>query len=402
MGIPSLWRGGAQPTIDDHFLETRLKLIHLSAALAAAALLVSCGGSDDKVQFTSVVSFGDSLSDSGTYKVGTIAALNGGKFTVNGAGSSSYTWSEDLAVAVGAPAQCSARTGLLPNLAGVTGAPVTDIAGCYNYAEGSSRVTSEGSGPNGVALQAFGDQNLGFMANSLMEQMNRHLAKVGGAYSGSELVTVNAGGNDAFMQLNGLASAAGGGATAVGAGTIAGWPQSVLNIVAGGGAAATNAAAVAAVTAMGQAGTELAGYIRTLIVAKGAKYVLVRNLGNINVTPYGRTLDAGTQGIITNMTQAFNSALSAGLSGTFGVLSLDDYALTNDAAANPAKYGYTNVTSAACGNNAFGGSSIVCNSTNVVAGSSQYEFSDSVHPTPYAHQKEADAAYSLLVQAGWQ
>ena len=378
------------------------KLIHLSAALAAAALLVSCGGSDDKVQFTSVVSFGDSLSDSGTYKVGTIAALNGGKFTVNGAGSSSYTWSEDLAVAVGAPAQCSARTGLLPNLAGVTGAPVTDIAGCYNYAQGSSRVTSEGSGPNGVALQAFGDQNLGFMANSLMEQMNRHLAKVGGAYSGSELVTVNAGGNDAFMQLNGLASAAGGGATAVGAGTIAGWPQSVLNIVAGGGAAATNAAAAAAVTAMGQAGTELAGYIRTLIVAKGAKYVLVRNLGNINVTPYGRTLDAGTQGIITNMTQAFNSALSAGLSGTFGVLSLDDYALTNDAAANPAKYGYTNVTSAACGNNAFGGSSIVCNSTNVVAGSSQYEFSDSVHPTPYAHQKEADAAYSLLVQAGWQ
>jgi len=384
-------------------LETRLKkLIHLSAALAAAALLVSCGGSDDKVQFTSVVSFGDSLSDSGTYKVGTIAALNGGKFTVNGAGSSSYTWSEDLAVAVKAPAQCSARTGLLPNLAGVTGAPVTDIAGCYNYAQGSSRVTSEGSGPNGVALQAFGDQNLGFMANSLMEQMNRHLAKIGGAYSGSELVTVNAGGNDAFMQLNGLASAAGGGATAVGAGTIAGWPQSVLNIVAGGGAAATNAAAVAAVTAMGQAGTELAGYIRTLIVAKGAKYVLVRNLGNINVTPYGRTLDAGTQGIITNMTQAFNSALSAGLGGTFGVLSLDDYALTNDAAANPAKYGYTNVTSAACGNNAFGGSSIVCNSTNVVAGSSQYEFSDSVHPTPYAHQKEADAAYSLLVQAGWQ
>ncbi len=377
------------------------KLIHLSAALAAAALLVSCGGSDDKVQFTSVVSFGDSLSDSGTYKVGTIAALNGGKFTVNGAGSSSYTWSEDLAVAVKAPAQCSARTGLLPNLAGVTGAPVTDIAGCYNYAQGSSRVTSEGSGPNGVALQPF-EQNLGFMANSLMEQMNRHLAKVGGAYSGSELVTVNAGGNDAFMQLNGLASAAGGGAAAVGAGTIAGWPQSVLNTVGAGGAAASNAAATAAVTAMGQAGTELAGYIRTLIVAKGAKYVLVRNLGNINVTPYGRTLDAGTQGIITNMTQAFNSALSAGLGGTFGVLSLDDYALTNDAAANPAKYGYTNVTTTACGNNAFGGSSIVCNSTNVVAGSSQYAFSDSVHPTPYAHQKEADAAYSLLVQAGWQ
>ncbi len=381
-----------------------MKQIHLSAAIAAAALLVACGGSSDdsKVQFTSVVSFGDSLSDGGAYKVGTIAALGGGKFTVNGAGSSSYTWTEDLAVAVKAPAQCAARTGLLPNQPGVTGAAVTDIAGCYNYAQGSSRVTSEGSGPNGVALQAYGQQNLGFMANSLMEQMNRHLTKVGGAYSGKELVTVNSGGNDSFMQLNGLAYAAGGGAAAVGAGTIAGWPQSVLNTVAGGGAAATNAAASAAVAAMGQAGTELAGYIKTLIVAKGARYVVVRNLGNINGTPYGRTLDSGTQSLITNMAQAFDSQLSAGLSGTAGVVILDDYTISNDAVANPAKYGYTSVTAVACGNNPFGGSSIVCNSTNVVAGSTQYAFSDSVHPTPYAHQKEADAAYALLVTAGWQ
>ena len=375
----------------------------LSAALAAAAaLLVACGGGDDKVRFSSVVSFGDSLSDAGTYKVGTIAALGGGKFTVNGAGSSSYTWTEDLAVALNVPAQCAARTGLLPNQPGVTGAAVTDHPGCYNYAQGSSRVTSEGSGPNGVALQAYGQQNLGFMANSLMEQMNRHLAKVGGTYSGNELITVNSGGNDSFMQLNGLAFAQGGGAAAVAAGTIAGWPQGVLNTVAGGGVAATNAAASAAVTAMGQAGTELAGYIKTLIVAKGARYVVVRNLGNLNVTPYGRTLDAGTQGLITNMTQAFNSQLSAGLSGTAGLVILDDYAISNDAAANPAKYGYTSVVAVACANNAFGGSSIVCNSTNVVAGSTQYAFSDSVHPTPYSHQKEADAAYALLVAAGWQ
>ena len=379
-----------------------MKVILSAALAAAAALLVACGGGDDKVRFSSVVSFGDSLSDAGTYKVGTIAALGGGKFTVNNAGSSSYTWTEDLAVALNVPAQCAARTGLLPNQPGVTGAAVTDYPGCYNYAQGSSRVTSEGSGPNGVALQAYGQQNLGFMANSLMEQMNRHLAKVGGTYSGNELITVNSGGNDSFMQLNGLAFAQGGGAAAVAAGTIAGWPQGVLNTVAGGGAAATNAAASAAVTAMGLAGTQLAGYIKTLVVAKGARYVVVRNLGNINVTPYGRTLDAGTQGLITNMTQAFNSQLSAGLSGTAGVVILDDYAISNDAAANPAKYGYTSVVAVACATNAFGGSSIVCNSTNVVAGSTQYAFSDSVHPTPYSHQKEADAAYALLVAAGWQ
>ena len=98
----------------------------------------------------------------------------------------------------------------------------------------------------------------------------------------------------------------------------------------------------------------------------------------------------------------YDNQLAAGLNGTTGVIILEDYALSNDAAANPAKYGYTNVTATACANNAFGGSSIVCNASNVVAGSTQYAFSDSVHPTPYSHQKEADAAVALMVAAGWQ
>ena len=69
----------------------------------------------------------------------------------------------------------------------------------------------------------------------------------------------------------------------------------MIDTVANGGNAAVNAAALAAVTAMGQAGSELAGYIRTLAVAKGATHVVVRNLGNVNLTPFGRTLDAGTR-----------------------------------------------------------------------------------------------------------
>ena len=56
----------------------------------------------------------------------------------------------------------------------------------------------------------------------------------------------------------------------------------------------------------------------------------------------------------------------------------DTYTLSNDVVANPVKYGFTNVTATACANNAFGGSSIVCNSTNVVAGSTQYAFADHV------------------------
>ncbi len=380
-------------------LHTSLRLTAL--ALATSALLVACGGSDDKVQFNSVVSFGDSISDVGTYKVGTVAALGGGKFTVNGTGGS--VWTEFLAASLNTPAQCAARTGLLPNLPGITGAAVQDFANCNNYAQGSSRVTSSGTGPNGVGLQAYGLQNLGLMADSLNAQFSRHLTKVGGTYNGAELVTINAGGNDAFMQLNGVGSAAAGGAGAAAAAMIAGWPQSTIDAVTLGGAGAANAAAAAAVSSMGQAGTELAGYIRTLVVGRGAKYVLVRNLGDLNVTPFGLSLDAGTRGLITAMTQAYNTQLQSGLSGISGVLVLlDDYAQSADIAANPAKYGYSNITGQSCGPNPLS-SSLTCNTTNLIAGdTSRFAFADSVHPTPYAHQKAAESALALLVSVGWR
>ena len=373
----------------------------LLAGLVSAAVLVACGGGDDSVDFSSMVSFGDSLSDVGTYKVGTVAQLGGGKFTING--TDGKVWTDYLADAVGEAAPCAARTGMLPNLAGITGAPVTDIAACTNYAQGSSRVTSSGTGPNGVGLQVYGQQNLGFMADSLKDQMTRHLAKIGGTYGGRELVTVNAGGNDLFMQLNGLGSAAGGGqAAAVGA-TIAGWSPATVTTVTAGGANGVNAAGAAAVTAMGQAGAELAGYVKTLVVAKGAQYIVIRNLADVNYTPFGLTLDSGTRGLITSMTQAFNGQLASGLSGTNGVVVLDDYAQSAAVAANPASYGYSNVIGVACGNNAFGGSSIVCTTANLIAGNtSAYAFADSVHPTPYAHQKEAVVALDGMAKVGWR
>ncbi len=374
----------------------------LFAGLVSAAVLVACGGGDDSIAFDSMVSFGDSLSDVGTYKVGTIAQLGGGKFTVNGA--DGKVWTEYLAEAVGTATPCAARTGLLSNTPTIPSVAVVDIAACTNYAQGSSRVSSSGTGPNGVALQAaFGQQNLGFMADSLRDQMNRHLAKIGGTYRGTELVTVNAGGNDLFMQLGALGSAAGGGPAAVASATIAGWPAATITTVSAGGANAVNAAGAAAVAAMGQAGAELATYIKTLVVARGAQYVVVRNLPDVNLTPLGLTLDAGTRGLITNMTQAFNGQLASGLSGTAGVILLDDYAQSAAVAANPASFGYSNVVGVACGNNAFGGATIVCTTANLIPGNtSAYAYSDNVHPTPYAHQKEAVFALDAMARVGWR
>ena len=61
------------------------------AAIGVAVVLASCGGGDSGPAFQSIVSFGDSLSDVGTYKVGTIAAIGGGKWTVNGPDARNWT-----------------------------------------------------------------------------------------------------------------------------------------------------------------------------------------------------------------------------------------------------------------------------------------------------------------------
>jgi len=382
---------------------------HLKLALsciATAALLTACGGGDDRTQFTQVVTFGDSISDGGAYRMGTIAQLGGGQFTVNGAGAK--VWSDALAASLGAPAQCAAQTGLLANN-GVTGAAVVNVAACNNYAQGSSRVTAVGSGPNGVALQQapFNQKNLGYMADSIQNQMNRHLAK-SGTFGGNELVTVNGGGNDFFMQLGAVGAAAGGGAAAAGAGAIAGWPAATLAIVSAGGGAAANAASGAAVTAMGQAGTELATYVKSLIVAKGARYVVVRNLGDLNVTPLGATFDANTKQLSTAMTTTFNAQLKQGLTGLAGVIYFDDYARGQGISANPTAAGYSNATGTACGPDAFSapgdviGSSVICTANTLIKGdTSKYVFADSVHPTPYAHQDAANFTLNLMRNAGW-
>lgn len=379
------------------------------AALAATLVLAGCGGGgagdqSPRVAFSSVVSFGDSLSDVGTYRVGTIAALGGGKWTVNGP--AAKNWTELVAADVRVAAPCPAQTGLLVNIPGLTGAPVTNAAACTNYAQGSSRVTSP-FGPNAVAFQAapFNQVNLGLMAMPIANQMAAHLAKSGGAYSGTELVTVMGGGNDVFVNLNGVSSAAGGGAGAVGAAIAAGWAPSVQGAVAAGGAAAVNAAATAAVTAMGQAGAELAGLVKTQVLAKGARYVVVVNLPDVSQTPSALHADAQTRVLINTMVTTFNTQLQAGLQDT-PVVMVDAYTQGRDQIANPAQYSLTNVTTEACSTtspaNPLAGSSLTCTAASTIAGdTSTYLFADSVHLTPYGYQLLAQYVAVQIAKAGW-
>ena len=224
------------------------------AAVSATVILASCGGGgggvagSNSVGFTQMVVFGDSLSDIGTYKVGTIAAVGGGKWTVNSP--TAKNWTELIAAQYNLPTPCPAQTGL-PHVLfpGFVGAAIQNFPDCRNYAQGSSRVTSLFS-PSSLAVQqavyqayggAAGDPaatqaaasaaSLGLMAVPVMTQMNTHLSNVGGSYSGKELVAVMAGGNDFFMNLNGVSAAAAGGNGAVAAAQFAGWSTTVQTAV---------------------------------------------------------------------------------------------------------------------------------------------------------------------------
>jgi outer membrane lipase/esterase len=337
-------------------------------------LAVACGGGDDKPAYTQVVSFGDSLSDVGTYKTATVASLGGGKYTVNGSGST--IWIERVAADRGLAAPCAAQVGLLSTgpLAAFAQTPAT-VTGCSGYGQGGSRVTNP-VGPGNAALLALGDTGgyLGQLTVPVTTQIDRFLAANGGRFSGRELVLVLAGGNDVFINLASI------------------------------GASPGQITAQQAVTNMATAGAELAVLVKTKLLANGAKYVVVLTLPDVSQTPFAATLDVPTRGLVNTMVTTFNGQLNAGLSGVSDVLYVDTYTRGRDQFAQPSAYGLSNVAVPACNLAALPfASSLVCSSATVIAGdTSRYAYADGVHPTPYGHQLVADVVLQRMTEVGWR
>lgn len=360
-----------------------MNLLRLGAiALAAAGLLGGCGGSDDppaaaKVTYTKLVVFGDSLSDVGTYATpGLVGATGGGRFTINGA--STQLWVDRLATAAKVPAVCAAQNGLnsVGPLAGFASL-VVNRAGCYGYAQGGSRVTNP-VGPGNVAtLPGASSGALGQLTVPIVTQISNHLAASGGSFSGTDMVTVLAGANDLFMQV-----------------------ATVQGTVAAGGNATT--AGQAATVAMGQAGGELAAYIKSLIVAKGAKRVIVVGVPDVSVTPDSLGQPQSSRDLVQLLAYTFNAQLQYGLQGVAEVLYVDGYTAIQQWAANPGAYGLSNVRTPAC-NAAVVATSLLCSAATLISGdTSKYLFADGVHPTPYGHQLLANYVLDRMSAFGWR
>ena len=261
--------------------------------LSSTLLLAACGGSDPDVpgsgspsgapttagSFTAVVSFGDSLSDVGSYAPATSLAGDGsapyfgGRFTTNDTTTGAPTatplgkvWVENLAASLGLIVT-PAEVGFGGTSVQCPAAAVPALAStCTAYGQGGARVTD----PNGIG------KSLGALTVPLVTQVANHLTRFG-SFKNSDLILVYGGSNDALIQFDVFAAAA----ARIQAGAAAGLispDRANLELFS---------AQQVAQEAMKTAALELATLVKTQILAKGGTYVAVMTLSDIADTPFG-------------------------------------------------------------------------------------------------------------------
>lgn len=399
-------------------------LRHWAAAAAASLLLAACGGGGSDTpetvgsqgaprtagNFTSVVSFGDSLSDAGSYAPATSLSGNGaapylgGRFTTNAndanGNSTARVWVENLAASIGLP--------LTPHEVGFAGQSVKCPAAavpvlansCTAYGQGGARVTD----PQGIG----NNNGTGALTVPVQTQIANHLARFG-SFKPTDLIFVFAGANDVLVQYGIFANAAAGFQAQAQGGTI----------TAAQANQQTQQALRTAQQDVARAAQELATYVRGEILAKGGRYVAAVTVPDLTATPFGRSAQVpdSLRPALGTLVDSFNLSLSSALNGQ-PVDFVDANAYFRSLIANPAAVGLTNVTDRVCdpakiaavtGGRVADGSSLFCNVTpgapfnGQAAGAdpATWLFADSVHPTTALHQLFADEVKRQLTALGW-
>jgi outer membrane lipase/esterase len=295
--------------------------------LLAAALALASAPAFAQT-FSQTVFFGDSLTDSGFYRPFLVqnagpSAAIVGRFTTN----PGLVWSEYLAGHYGTNASSAW---------GLTNTGIVAATGT-NFAAGGATVKPGPGFPPSVPTQ---------FAPSLGTQVSAHLARNGGQADPNALYTVWGGANDLFFALNG---------------------------------------AITTQQFLGSAQTQV-GLVNTLTAA-GARYILVPNLPDVGLTPFGLSQGPTGSAGITALVNAYNQTLFGGIAQQgLRVIPLNDYALLHEISADPGAYGFNSATTPACT-----GSSLTCVSTG-----SGRAFADGVHPSTEAHAIIAEYAVSVM------
>ena len=369
---------------------------------AVAALVAACGGgggSNGTPTFNSVVVFGDSLSDVGTF---------GLKFTVQKASdrAAGYPiWPQLVANAVGVNggAQCNFYTS-----SGATFGRNTAV-GCTNYAIGGGRIVN-------TAAQGGSASPL-----TVSTQMLAHTA-VG--YTPNTLVLIDGGGNDAADLAGAYLGAA------QGAAGVAAYQAFLLQQLDAATLSGLFAKAGGAENAAGAYMDKLAdtfyASVRNLVLSKGATNVVILNLPDITLTPRfqavlygvskasGAAAAAAVKGGIQAWISAYNAKLKTLAAGDPRVVVVDFYGAFTAQVANPSSLGLTDAVNAVCPVVGLDGSGLpsysfpTCTDTalDTLPGKTAgwwktFSFSDGFHPTPRGHELMADSVLTAARGAGW-
>lgn len=155
-----------------------------------------------------------------------------------------------------------------------------------------------------------------------------------------------------------------------------------------------------------QAATTELGMIDQLGKA-GARYVMVFNLPNVGATPSAAAQGATAAQQLTGLSLTFNNTLNTGLAKAgVNIIPVNTFAILNELIADPARYGFTNVTQPACTGGS--GSSFECLPAGTPGATVTYQpgtqntylFADGVHPTTAAHAMLAQYAESIITAPG--
>lgn len=367
------------------------------AALAAAVMLAACGGGSNGPEVKSVVVFGDSLADVGTF---------GLKFTIQKAGDpKGYPlWTQFVGDAAGVPGsgQCNAYTSTGAGFA------ANSNTACSNYAIGGGRIFA-GAAQGGAASPI---------------RVGTQMAAAPASRFSNALVLIDGGGNDAADLVGAYLGAASGNAGAVAYQTFLGQQLSAATL--GGLLTQSGGAERAAGAYLTALADTFYNDIRVQVLDRGARNVVVLNMPDITLTPRfkavlggvaasaGATAAATLQAGIRSWITGFNDRLRTLAANDPRVIIIDFYSTFTQQVNSPASFGLSNSVDTACpvtGRDSSGLPSYTfptCTDAALDATPGRtagwwktWLFSDSFHPSPYGHQMLGDNVIRAIRAAGW-
>ncbi|HTH60572.1 MAG TPA: SGNH/GDSL hydrolase family protein [Paraburkholderia sp.] len=315
--------------------------VRAAVLIVSASLLAACGGGGGGGSgngnaaapaggvHLQVVSFGDSLSDVGTYAP-IASAVGGGRFTTN----PGQVWAQDVAQYYGDTLSAAYTIDATHKLS---------AQGGFGYAEGGATVATPAD------QYDFLTDVIGNIEMPVNQQVANYLS-VHGSFDANQLVLVWAGANDVLRA----------------------------------------GALPAAAPVVDAAATTLAQLVAQ-IVQNGATHVVVVNVPDIGLSPKGLAAPDGGANL-TQLSQLFDSTLNGALQSEgvqSKVIQIDSYTWTNQIIANFQANGFavSNTGQACDPDKTPDDTALLCSPPTYVSANADqtYMFADDLHPTTRMH-----------------